>query len=246
MNKFFGYRTNQLNVTQVSAQIVVLPLGKFMDAVLPKKQVKLPFTKRTFSLNPGPLNLKEHALITIFAGCGANSVYAVHMLTSVMAFYRRPRHPVVAMLLVQTTQLLGYGWAGMFRKILVDSPYMWPVNLVQVSLFRALHEKEKRPRRGLTKLQFFTIKDSIPAQQIGTGLSGFGIGSFGLDKATVASFLGSPLNPFASLMATLSHVALFDGKTIWRTWTKARGAVKDQFTDIHTRIMKKNYEAVPE
>ncbi|KAK3200043.1 hypothetical protein Dsin_023458, partial [Dipteronia sinensis] len=32
--------------------------------------------------------------------------------------------------------LLGYGWAGLFRKYLVDSPYMWwPANLVQVSLF---------------------------------------------------------------------------------------------------------------
>lgn len=34
-------------------------------------------------------------------------------------------------------QLLGYGWAGLFRKYLVDSSYMWwPGNLVQVSLFR--------------------------------------------------------------------------------------------------------------
>lgn len=35
--------------------------------------------------------------------------------------------------------MLGYGWAGLFRKFLVDSPYMWwPSNLVQVSLFRSL------------------------------------------------------------------------------------------------------------
>ena len=33
--------------------------------------------------------------------------------------------------------MLGYGWAGLFRRYLVDSPYMWwPANLVQVSLFR--------------------------------------------------------------------------------------------------------------
>ena len=35
--------------------------------------------------------------------------------------------------------MLGYGWAGLFRKFLVDSPFMWwPTNLVQVSLFRSL------------------------------------------------------------------------------------------------------------
>ncbi|KAA0047358.1 oligopeptide transporter 5-like [Cucumis melo var. makuwa] len=51
-------------------------------------------------------------------------------------------------------QMLGYEWAGIFRKVLVDSSYMWwPANLVQVSLFRALHEKEKRPRGGHTRLQ---------------------------------------------------------------------------------------------
>ncbi|KAA0059547.1 oligopeptide transporter 5-like [Cucumis melo var. makuwa] len=118
-------------------------------------------------------------------------------------------------------QMLGYGWAGIFRKVLVDSPYMWwPANLVQVSLFRALHEKEKRPRGGHTRLQFFLLifissfsyylipsylfpsiscisiacliwKDSIFAQQIGSGFYGLGIGSFGIDWSTVAAFLGS-------------------------------------------------------
>lgn len=36
-------------------------------------------------------------------------------------------------------------------------------------------------------------KNSITAQQIGSGLHGLGIGSFGIDWSTVAGFLGSPL-----------------------------------------------------
>lgn len=41
--------------------------------------------------------------------------------------------------LIDKFQMLGYGWAGIFRKILVDSPYMWwPDNMVAVSLFRYL------------------------------------------------------------------------------------------------------------
>lgn len=151
--------------------------------------------------------------------------------------------------------MLGYGWAGIFRKFLVDSPYMWwPANLVQVSLFRcsfshslfvcfisytptlrcficliscfwycrALHDVERRPKGGLTRLQFFVVvlvssfsyyvvpnylfpsitaisvvcliwKNSVTAQQVGSGLKGLGIGSFALDWSTVAGFLGSPL-----------------------------------------------------
>ncbi|KAH0997824.1 hypothetical protein GBA52_021688 [Prunus armeniaca] len=51
---------------------------------------------------------------------------------------------------------------------------------------------------------------------------------------------------FATLTATISHVALFHGRTIWQMWKKTTSAVRDQVGDIHTRLMKKNYEAVPQ
>ncbi|XP_056159930.1 oligopeptide transporter 1-like [Syzygium oleosum] len=359
LNHFFGFRQNSLSLTSVSAQIAVLPLGKFMVAVLPKKAVLVPGTKWSFSLNPGPINLKEHVLITIFANAGSSGVYAINIITIVMAFYHRHIHPLAAMLLTLTTQMLGYGWAGIFRKFLVDSPYMWwPANLVQVSLFRALHEEEVRPKRGLTRLQFFLVvlissfayyvvpnylfpsitalsfvcwiwKHSVTAQIIGSGRHGLGIGSFALDWATVAAWNGSPLAypgfaiinisigffltlyvlipiaywtnafeakrfpiisshvfdakgvdydvglvlnetnfqfnqhgyddyskvhlsiffafayglSFATLAATVSHVALFHGRTMWQ---QTKATFRDKFDDVHTRLMKKNYDAVPQ
>ncbi|KAK4439481.1 Oligopeptide transporter 1 [Sesamum alatum] len=359
LNQFFGYRQNAINVTSVSAQILVLPLGKLMAASLPRKAVQIPRTKWSFSMNPGPFNLKEHCLITIFANAGSTGVYAVSIVTIVKAFYHRQLNPAAAMLLTLSTQMLGYGWAGIFRKYLVDSPYMWwPSNLVQVSLFRALHDVEIRRKGGLTRLQFFIIvlvssfsyyvipnylfpsiaalsfvcwiwKDSVTAQQIGSGVHGLGIGSFAFDWATVAGFLGSPLatpgfaiinilvgfilvvyivlpiaywnnmynakrfpiiSPhvfdahggrynlslvlndktfdfnragydsyskvnlsvffvlsyglsFATLAATISHVALFHGRNIWQ---QTRASFQDKFGDVHTRLMKKNYDSVPQ
>ncbi|KAL9659896.1 hypothetical protein QQ045_024706 [Rhodiola kirilowii] len=223
INKFFGYRNNSLSLTQVSAQIVVLPIGKFMAATLPTTKYK--FFKWTFTLNPGPFTMKEHVCITIFATSGANGVYAVYIVSIVKALYHKKLHWMAGLLLSLTTQLLGYGWAGLFRKYLVDNAYMWwPYNLISVSLFRALHEKEKRPKGGLTRIQFFFIvatasfvyyivpgyffplisyisvacfiwKKSVTAQQIGSGYYGLGVGSFGLDWSTI-SYLGTPLaNP---------------------------------------------------
>ncbi|KAF8409761.1 hypothetical protein HHK36_005840 [Tetracentron sinense] len=362
LNQFFGYRQNPLYISSVCAQIVVLPIGKLMASTFPSKPIRVPIINWSFSLNPGPFNLKEHVLITIFANSGSNGVYALNIITIVKAFYHKNLHPVAAILLTQTTQMLGYGWAGLFRKYLVDSPFMWwPSNLVQVSLFRALHEVEVRPKGGLTRLQFFLMvlvasfsyyivpnyffpsitalsfvcwiwKESVTAQQIGSGLHGMGIGSFAFDWATVSSFLGSPLATpgfavinllagfsltlyvlipiaywtnafeakrfpffsshvfdvdgqaynisrvlndktfqferpgydgyskihlsiffaytyglsFATLTATISHVALFHGKSIWRMWKQTKAMVQDQIGDVHTRIMKKNYEAVPQ
>ncbi|MCH96450.1 oligopeptide transporter OPT family protein, partial [Trifolium medium] len=51
---------------------------------------------------------------------------------------------------------------------------------------------------------------------------------------------------FAALTATISHVVLFHGEMILEMWKKTTSSLKNQLGDVHTRIMKKNYEQVPE
>lgn len=221
LNQFFGYRNNMVSVSSVCAQLLSLPVGRFMAATLPTRYMRVPLTNWSFTLNPGPFNLKEHALITIMASSGG-SVYALNIVTILPVFYHKSINFVAALLLALSTQMLGYGWAGIFRKYLVDSPYMWwPSNLVQVSLFRALHEDEKRPKGGMTRLQFFLAsiivsfayyvvpgyffpsitalsfvcwiwKNSVTAQIIGSGNQGLGLGSFALDWSTITMF-GNPI-----------------------------------------------------
>ncbi|GMP52113.1 hypothetical protein CsSME_00018060 [Camellia sinensis var. sinensis] len=50
---------------------------------------------------------------------------------------------------------------------------------------------------------------------------------------------------FATLAAAISHVGLFHGKTIMRMWKGTAVALQKQMGDVHTRIMKRNYEEVP-
>ncbi|KAG9440098.1 hypothetical protein H6P81_020263 [Aristolochia fimbriata] len=69
LNQFFSYRREPLSISQVTAQVAALPLGQFMARVLPTTQYKIGSFK--FSLNPGPFNIKEHVLISIFAQAGA-------------------------------------------------------------------------------------------------------------------------------------------------------------------------------
>jgi hypothetical protein len=93
--------------------------------------------KWEFTLNPGPFNVKEHVLITIFANSGAGNVYAIHIVSAVKIFYKKNLTFLAALVIVITTQVLGFGWAGLFRRYLVEPAAMWwPQNLVQVSLFR--------------------------------------------------------------------------------------------------------------
>jgi OPT family oligopeptide transporter len=104
LNQFFWYRKEPLSITAISAQIAVVPLGRLMAAALPARRF---FRGRPweFSLNPGPFNMKEHVLITIFANSGAGSVYAIHIVTAVRVFYGKHISLLVSLLIVITTQV---------------------------------------------------------------------------------------------------------------------------------------------
>ncbi|PKI65711.1 hypothetical protein CRG98_013900 [Punica granatum] len=143
LNQFFAYRAQSLVITQITIQVATLPIGRFMAAVLPTTKFRLPgFGDRgEFSFNPGPFNMKEHVLISIFANAGAafgsGSAYAVSIVNIIKAFYGRSISFFAGWLLIITTQVLGYGWAGLLRKYVVEPAHMWwPSTLVQVSLFR--------------------------------------------------------------------------------------------------------------
>ncbi|KAL9689938.1 hypothetical protein QQ045_010329 [Rhodiola kirilowii] len=225
LNQFFAYRTEPLIITQITVQVAVLPIGHFMAAIIPRTKFRIPGCgERSFSLNPGPFNMKEHVLISIFANAGSafgsGSAYAVGIVTIIKAFYKRKISFIAGWILIITTQVLGYGWAGLLRKYVVEPAQMWwPSTLVQVSLFRALHEKDEQ---RMSRAKFFVIalicsfswylmpgylfttlsniswvcwifSKSITAQQIGSGMKGLGLGALTLDWTVVASFLFSPL-----------------------------------------------------
>lgn len=130
---------------------------------------------------------------------------------------------------------------------------------------RALHEWEIRPKGGRTRLQYFYLvfvcsfayyiipsyffpsiaalsfvcwiwKDSVTAQQIGSGLNGLGIGSFGLDWSTVASFLKSPLATpgFVFINMLTGFVLIFYIITPITYWSNAKHAKKFPFFSSHT------------
>ncbi|KAL8469218.1 hypothetical protein ACS0TY_032157 [Phlomoides rotata] len=241
LNTFFIYRTQPLSISAILMQIAVLPAGNFMAATLPAKEYSVFGWK--FNLNPGPFNIKEHVIITVMANCGVSTgggdAYSIGAITVMKGYYKQSLNFLCALLIVLTTQILGYGWAGMLRKYLVDPVEMWwPSNLAQVSLFRALHERESKSM-GMTRMRFFLIcmaasfiyylfpgylfqiltffswvcwvwPHSITAQQIGSGYHGLGVGAFTLDWAGISAYHGSPLvAPFSSILNVMIGFIMF-------------------------------------
>lgn len=110
LNTFFGYRTEPLVISMISVQVATLPIGRFMANVLPTTTFRIPgFGDRKFSLNPGPFNIKEHVLISIFANAGSafgnGAAYAIGIVDIVMAFYHRKISFLAGWILVITTQV---------------------------------------------------------------------------------------------------------------------------------------------
>ena len=104
LNQFFWYRTEPLTITAISAQIAVVPLGQLMAAKITDR-VFFKGKRWEFTLNPGPFNVKEHVLITIFANSGAGTVYAIHVVTVVKVFYKKHITFFVSLLVIITTQV---------------------------------------------------------------------------------------------------------------------------------------------
>ncbi|XP_027087875.1 oligopeptide transporter 3-like [Coffea arabica] len=237
LNTFFSYRTQPLFISAILMQILTLPMGRFMAAALPTRSysVNLGLGRwSSFSLNPGPFNVKEHVMVTILANCGAATggfeAYSMGAITVMKTYYNLNLTFFAAFLIVVTAQLMGYGWAGMMRRYLIEPAEMWwPANLAQVSLFRALHEKESK-KAGMTRMQFFLMflvasfayytfpgylfplltffswtcwlwPRSVTAHQVGSGFHGLGLGAFSLDWAGIAAYHGSPLvTPWSSIV----------------------------------------------
>ena len=65
MNALFSLRAPVLTITGLVVQLVAYPLGLGWAKFLPRKEFRV--FGRSFSINPGPFNVKEHTLITVMA-----------------------------------------------------------------------------------------------------------------------------------------------------------------------------------
>ncbi len=82
---------------------------------------------RKWELNPGPFNMKEHTIITIMTAAGSASSYAIDILLAQEVFYSQFFQWGFQILLIISTQALGFGFAGVLRRFLIyPASMVWP------------------------------------------------------------------------------------------------------------------------
>jgi OPT family small oligopeptide transporter len=144
VNTLFSLRQPAIGVGTIVAQLIAFAVGKLWARWLPNRQFNTFGIK--WNINPGPFNVKEHSVIVVMAGVSFGTAYATDIILAQVAFYKQNFGLGFQLLLVITTQSLGYGIAGLLRQFLVyPAAMIWPANLVGVTLMHAMHEKFETP-----------------------------------------------------------------------------------------------------
>jgi OPT family oligopeptide transporter len=105
--------------------------------------------------NPHSFNSKEHLAIVIMSSSASSAAYATEVLATQKLYYNIIPNAAVAVLLLLSSQLLGYGMAGVLRKSLVyPTKMLWPSILPLSSLIETLHRDKSEMRK---KFNFFWI-----------------------------------------------------------------------------------------
>ncbi|KAI1752395.1 OPT oligopeptide transporter protein-domain-containing protein [Xylaria castorea] len=139
LNTLFSLRAPSIGIGPLIAQIIAWVMGRVWERVVPDKQVTL--FGVTCDLNPGPFNIKEHSIIVVMASVSFSVAYATDVILAQLVFYKQNFGIVFQLLIVVSTQSLGYGIAGIMRKFLVyPASMIWPDTLVSIALMNAMYE----------------------------------------------------------------------------------------------------------
>ncbi|GAA5917002.1 hypothetical protein JCM6882_001299 [Rhodosporidiobolus microsporus] len=162
LNCFFNLRYPAPLITPIITQVLSYPFGKLLARFLPIASWRTPQWTRRFgvpelvSINPGPFNIKEHTVLVIMANISTAPAFAVNFSLMSDKYYGIAQGVGFDILLVLTTQLLGFGAAGLCRRFLVwPAAMIWPQNLVFCTLLNTLHAEDEDQEKGPSRFRFF-------------------------------------------------------------------------------------------
>jgi OPT family small oligopeptide transporter len=144
LGQLFYFRPQTIYVSGLFLQIFAYFLGKFMERVVPGPSELAIFKTRDNRfwrfLNHGPFNIKEHVAITIMSTTASDSAVAISIFAAQDLYYNVEVNAAVGIFTLISSQLIGYGLAGLARQFLVYPTWaVYPHVVPTVQLFDAMH-----------------------------------------------------------------------------------------------------------
>ncbi|CAA7267213.1 unnamed protein product [Cyclocybe aegerita] len=132
LGTIYTFKPQNATVSQLFCLIIAYVLGTAMAA--------LPQQGFWRYLNPGPFNIKEHTVIVIMSSTAASVAVAMEIIAALDLFYDLRLNSAVAIFSIFSTQMIGYGFAGILRTFLVYPTYaFYPTYISIVNLLQSLH-----------------------------------------------------------------------------------------------------------
>lgn len=145
MSGIYYFKPQSVSIPPSFLAIIAYILGNAMAFIIPRKGRIGQF------LNPGPFNIKEHLAITIMASSASISALGLEIIAVERLYYNKQMSGALAFFMLLSSQYLGYGMAGLMRKILVyPSAMLWPANIPINAMLESLHMRlpeNKKPLR---------------------------------------------------------------------------------------------------
>ncbi|CED82182.1 Sexual differentiation process protein ISP4 [Phaffia rhodozyma] len=164
INAFLYYRNPAPPVPTTLGVLTAFPLGKLLAWALPIDDYELPsfmpfgLAGKTWSLNPGPFNIKEHGLITIMVVVSNVQAYALQAVIASDLYYDIKFPVGFEVLLVLATQMTGFAFAGYARRFITyPASLIWPQVLILCTILNTLHAEDDATGGRMTRLKFFII-----------------------------------------------------------------------------------------
>lgn len=145
VNNFFVHRLPSIRLGLHTIQLLLYPSGKLWEKAIPY-HTSIRLFGYDIDLNPGPWTYKEMMLSTIIYLGALGTPYLVYNIV-VMKLDRFYGLKWVSwtfqILLALSTQCLGFGFAGIMRKVCIyPAKALWPTILPTIALNRALMKSE--------------------------------------------------------------------------------------------------------
>ncbi|KAK6603272.1 oligopeptide transporter 4 [Botrytis cinerea] len=182
-NLFFSLRYPSVSITPVIALLLVHPLGLMWDGILKRRddpeeefvdghrsatrdcgdssgKPATGLRRLRLWLAQGKWNEKEHSCVYISSNVSFGFAFATDVIVEQTHFYNQKVSIMYQLLLILSTQILGYAFAGLTRRFLVrPGGMLWPGTLMSAAMFTTLHKEENTIANGwkITRWKFFFV-----------------------------------------------------------------------------------------
>jgi len=231
VNQIGNYRAVSFSIDITVAILLSYPVLVALARWIPSYTLKL--GRFQLETNPGPLNVREHILLSCAMSDSVSTAYVANTLWFNEVELRQSLGWFGDFLLIAVTKLIGYGLAALFYRFLISTDNMpWPQALYSTEIYTMLHDtggsRMKLFGLVLVLVAVYTVlpdfllpglssiailcwfSSSRVAGVLGAGQSGFGILSFDLNISDFTGYF-----PFLLYVpAWLGMNAVF-GEVLW-------------------------------